>query len=824
VTADLRDQLQSYLGAAYTLERELGGGGMSRVFVCEETSLKRKVVVKVLPPDLSAGVSTDRFRREIQFAAQLQHPLIVPVLHAAEGGHLLFYTMPLVAGETLRARLKRDGALPIVDALRIMRDVATALAFAHERGIVHRDIKPDNILLTGSGNEGGSEYALVTDFGVARAIDSSTDAASLTSTGVALGTPAYMAPEQIVGDGATDHRADVYAVGVLAYEMLTGQPLFAGLSPQAMLAAHIARVPDPPSRLRPTIPAELDALVLRCLAKDPAERFTTAAELRRDVEALLLRASASAVPVSNAGAGRRVTGATKAAEPRRARWLRVAVLAPAVVVLVSAAAMLAWSRRDTSPAPHAAARDSRSIRSIAVLPFESPDTANEYFSDGVTDELINALTSVGGLRVASRSSSCAVKRTPLGARAAGDRHGVKAVLEGSVRRSGNRLRIITQLTSVRDDSILWSHTYDRELNDVFAVQEELARSILAQLQTSLAGAPLLKTGDSVRSRAFPLLDYGTKNREAYEFYLRGRFFWNRRTGPDFVEAVANFKEAIRRDSSYARAWAGLADSYCIMANFGMMSGKDACPRAEDAARKALALDSTLAEAHASLGFVRLFYYWDPDSAQKELERALALDSTYANAHLWLGHVVWAQRGDTAAAIQHARAAAALEPLSLILNTRVATALVRGRRFDEALKQIQHTLELDSTFFDARQYVGRIHVETGDFARGIREVEALRDSVYLVTAYARAGRRPDAQRVVAALEARARREYVSPLGMANGYAALGDHDAAFRWLEKAYEDREPDMVFLSVDSRASNLHTDPRFAPLVSRIRAVHDRR
>ena len=349
--SELRERLQTSLGGDYTLEHELGGG-MARVFVAAERSLGRKVVVKVLPPELAAEVSVERFRREIQFAAQLQHPLIVPVLTAAQDGELLYYTMPLVAGEPLRARLRREGALPVVDALRILRDIATALAFAHTRGIVHRDIKPENVLLTESTRDEGSEYAMVTDFGVARAIDSAVTSSELTATGVAIGTPSYMAPEQVTADGRIDQRADIYAAGVVANEMLTGQPPFVGPSAQAVLLAHVTRQPDPVSRLRPSVSGAVDALVTRCLAKEPADRLTSAAELRREVEALLLRETASGLDARHAETK------ASAASPAGARRQRLAV---AGVLALGAAAAVLWVTRPGSVAVRRGGRGSGTL-------------------------------------------------------------------------------------------------------------------------------------------------------------------------------------------------------------------------------------------------------------------------------------------------------------------------------------------------------------------------------------------------------------------------------------------------------------------------------
>jgi serine/threonine-protein kinase len=824
--AELRDRLQTSLGGAYTLEQELSGG-MARVFVAEETNLGRKVVVKVLPPELAAEVSVERFRREIQFAAQLQHPLIVPVLSATQQGALLYYTMPFVTGESLRARLRRDGALPLGDALRIWRDLVTALAFAHGRGVIHRDIKPENILLTESGHDGGGEYAMVTDFGVARAIDTAVTSGGLTATGISVGTPAYMAPEQVAADAHVDQHADIYSAGVVAYEMLTGQPLFAEVSPQRMLAAHLTREPEPISKLRPTIPGDVNSLVMRCLAKDPASRLTSA-ELRREIEGLLAKGTASSFESgqpaarTNADVDPGVSTAPRAAA--RSRWRRFAVVAAAAVVAGGALVPLVSRDRQRVPATPTIRTARLGPRSVAVLPFEnsSSDKDNEYFADGVTDELISALARVRGLRVTSRSTSYAFKGSHLGARTIGDSLGVQLVLEGSVRKEGNQLRIFTQLTRAADDSAVWSQTYDRELRDVFRVQEELAQSILVELQKAMGNRPVasVASGGADSTAPVQLVRHTTKDRDAYDLYLRGRYFWNRRTREGFTKAASFFNEAIARDSTFAAAWAGLADSYCILANFGLQPAREVCPRTADAARRAIGLDSTLAEAHASLGFVNLFYDWDFDTAERELKQAIALDSTYTNAYLWLNHLAWA-RGDTSGSLAFMRRAVEVEPLSLILRSRLGTALWRAGRLKEAEEQLRHTLDLDSTFVDARGTLTRVELDEGRFDAAVADAGRVGRHFDLAYVYARAGRREDALRAVRELEATSRRgEWVYPIHMAYLYAALGNADAAFAWLDRSYAARDPDLIFIAAEPFLAPLRSDPRLVALARKVGVV----
>ncbi|MEO7963886.1 MAG: serine/threonine-protein kinase [Gemmatimonadaceae bacterium] len=425
---DVQERLQASLGPAYALERELGGGGMSRVFVAYERSLGRRVVVKVLSLELASGASVDRFEQEITLAARLQHPHIVPLLSAgettsaADGANTIrlpYFTMPLIEGESLRSRLTRVGEFSIPEALRLLRELASALAYAHARGIVHRDIKPENILLT-------EQHALITDFGVAKALSASTASGSkgLTSVGVALGTPAYMAPEQAAGDPTTDHRADIYAFGLVAYELLTGRGPFAGRPPSALIAAHMTESPEAVGKRRTGVPISFAALVMRCLEKRPADRPQRAEEILRELD------------------GIHVFGASE----------------------------------------HGA-------RSMAVLPMvnTSGDPENEHFSDGLTDELIGAFSTVDGITVTGRTSSFALKGKGLSVRAISDLLNVAHILEGSVRRAGERLKVRVQLVNA-DGGVLWSGSFDRRLEDVFAVQEEIAQAVVRALQVQLGAA------------------------------------------------------------------------------------------------------------------------------------------------------------------------------------------------------------------------------------------------------------------------------------------------------------------------------------------------
>jgi serine/threonine-protein kinase len=663
MSTELRDRLQAALGGTYTLERELGGGGMSRVFVATETALGRKVVVKVLPPEMAAGVNVDRFRREIQLAASLQHPHIVPLHMAGSAGDLFYYTMPLVEGESLRARLAREAELPVTDAVRILRDVVDALANAHAHGVVHRDIKPDNVLISG-------RHAVVTDFGVAKAISESTGQSSLTSAGLALGTPAYMAPEQAAGDPHVDHRADIYAVGALAYEMLTGRPPFVGASPQMVLAAHVTQSPEQLSARRPACPPALTALVMRCLEKKPADRWQSADELVRQLEAMATPSGGMAPTMAVRAAARR--------SPSRRAWL---VGAGALVVLLVAAYLL-QSRATARPADPAPS----GTESIAVLPLTNVggDARNEYFSDGMTDELATALGKIPGLRVASRTSSYAFKGKNVDVGQIGQALKVGTVLEGTVRRDGDRLRVSVQLTKVSDGLALWSDTYQRQATDVFQVQDDVARSVVAALSPTLGTQ--IKTAE-VKSAAVR----GTENLEAYDLYLRGQYLWHGRRADGLRQAAEYFKRAVALDPKFARASAWLALTYALYVDYAGMQPGDALPLVQQAADRALAHDTTLAETHTALGaaYQQVGRY---GAADGEFRRAIRLDPRYPTAHQWYGyHLVGT--GRVPEAIRELSAARDLDPLSPIISANLGAALAFAGRRDEALAASRRAVEL-----------------------------------------------------------------------------------------------------------------------------------
>jgi serine/threonine protein kinase/tetratricopeptide (TPR) repeat protein len=824
----LRDELQHTLGTAYTLDRELGGGGMSSVFVARDNVLGRMVVVKVLPYELAATVSVDRFKREIMLSAALQHPHIVPVLSAGEtegdkgtaATKLPFFIMPFVEGESLRARLSR-GPLSVREAVSILKDVSRALVYAHGRGIIHRDIKPDNILLSG-----GS--ATVTDFGVAKAITASREGqrpqpqgrtGTITMVGTSIGTPAYMAPEQAAGDPNTDHRADLYALGIVGYEMLCGAPPFHGRAPQQLLAAQLTEAPSPISSRRYDVPAALATLIMRLLEKDPGKRPKTANEVARSLEdpSVVSGTFVSATP-------------PKKSQPRRVVW----ALAGAGI-LASVAAGGAWfTNRHNSATPNGATAPATApaaaSKSIAVMPLVniSADTSDAYFAAGMTAEITNALSRINGLRVASANESAAKDKaaTPTDI---GKALNVNMVLFGTIQRDKKRLRVTARLVNTADGFTVWSDMYERDATDVFKVQDEVSNAIVAAISPELTGvaptaaAPAPAAAPAVASAAAPV-SRGTSDLQAYDLYLRGRYFFEKRGEAGLRRALDYFQQASQKDSNFARAYAGIANVYAILPLYANVKVDSLMPLALKAINRAVGLDSTLAEAFASRASL-LQASWKWQDAERDYLRAIKLDPNYAAAQQWLGELLLLN-GRVTEGTSHLKRASELDPLSPITFGSYALALATARTSDAAVTAGRRAVELDSTLLVTRFMLGTVYLQASRVPEATKELEtALRlDSTSVATmgllgfAYAKSGNAKRATDLAKALEAGIGKMSGAAAAASRIYIALGDNAHALSLLERAADDHDS---FFSSESLAEGffdpIRGDPKFASIVSKI-------
>ena len=768
---------------------------MSRVFVAEELALDRRIVLKVLPPEMAISLSLERFKQEIRLAAQLQHPHIVPLLSAGEVNGLPYFTMPYVEGESLRAQIAQRRDAPGADAVRILREIASALDYAHSQGIVHRDIKPDNVLLSH-----GS--AMLTDLGVAKALNASATRSDneLTGFGITLGTPAYMAPEQAAADPDIDHRADIYSWGVLAYEMFSGTTPFVGRTPQAMLAAHVSENPEAIAQRQPGIPAPLSALIMRCLEKRRADRPQTAAALVQALDAVVTPDPSSYSRIA----------ASKGAESGvgfRRPW----IVAATILAVVLAGAYV-WTQRaapGTATASKAAVEDRRSI---AVMPFEAVgnDSSQRYMSDGMTDELAAALAKVPGLQVAARRSAFAFKGKNADPATIGQALNVGLLLDGTVRRDRDRVRVNAQLTNAADGKVLWTDRYEGDAKDVFALQDSIATAIVGALRLTLGAG----TGVELAATR-------TKNPAAHDLYLRGKFEASKHTKAGLLASLDLFQQSVALDPHYPLPWVGLADAYGWLAD-SYMPPREAYGKAKVAVARAIELAPTLSEAHAVLGWIEYAYEWDLAASEKASRKAVELDSSSALARSNHSYALQAL-GKNGEALAESRRALALEPLSASFSNNLEWHLLMQRQFADVIKQHEQTMKIDPTYFFSDSWVAAAYRELAQYPQALaeyRRVQGLTGSQPmpgLVATYAKMGDTASARKELSRLLDFSTRTHVPSEQIAQAYIAVGDKERGWQWLERAFTERANGILWLPTFMLYDPLRSDPRYAPFVKRI-------
>ena len=744
----------------YRILEEISRGGMGVVYRAMDLKLDREVAIKVLPPELVADSERKRrFVREAKAAAKLEHPHIGVVHEIDEADGVNFIAMERIRGRSISA-LIRKGRMPLARSLEIAAEVGEGMARAHDQGIVHRDLKPANIMVTDDG------HAKIIDFGLAKLVaplaaelsKMETAQRGETHPGTVVGTVSYMSPEQARGQ-EVDHRSDIFSLGIVLYEMVSGELPFKGASGIDTLSA-ILREPTPRlTAAEPPVSEEAGSLVQpivdKCLAKEPTERYPSMKELVSDLRAARRRLESGARP--------------------------------------------AVSRDSLAP-------------SIAVLAFSdmSPQKDQDYFCEGMAEEIINALAQIEGLRVAARTSAFQFKGEARDVRRIGEALGVKTLLEGSVRTAGNRLRVTAQLINVDDGYHLWSQRYDRQMQDVFEIQDEIADSIAKALRMKLVG----EREEGKPRRHSPDL-------EAYHLYLKGRYFWYVRKGEALKEAIGFFEQAAEVDPSYGLAYVGLADSYNILGVWGFLPPRAAFSRARTYVERALASSENLAEAHASVGYIRGWHDWDWDAAELEFKRALQLKPDYVEGLCWYGSLLsYLGRHEEAAAIT--RQAVDLDPLSPYARATRGLTLRCARRFDEATAELQKAIDCDPNDIFALILLGSVLSERakhGEAEACLRRALSLSNRApfclgILGYVHRMAGREDQAQVVLKELSERSRTEHVAPVFMA--WAAL-DKDSLIEWLEKAYEERSSHLIQIKVDPGYDAFRSDPRFQDLVRRM-------
>ncbi len=765
----------------YKILEKLGEGGMGVVYKAQDTKLDRFVALKFLPADLIRDEEAKtRFIHEAKAASALNHPNICNIHEIDETPDgQIFIVMAAYEGTSLNKKIK-NSPLKIEEALNIAIQTAEGLQAAHKKGIVHRDIKSSNVMIT------EEDRAMIMDFGLAK----TTAATMLTKSGATIGTVPYMSPEQARGE-KVDHRTDIWSLGVVMYETIAGKLPFASEYSDAVVYSILNVEPKPLTSLRSDVPMELERIVKKCLEKDRNNRYQHADELIVDLRQV------------KAGVGKEASRES-VPKPTRFQWRNWYLIGGAALLV--GLLLFIFLPRFTS-------RD-EVIHSIAVLPLEnlSRDPEQEYFADGMTEALITDLAKISSLRVISRTSVMRYKTTQKSVPEIAKELNVDAVVEGSVQRSGDRVRITAQLLHAPTDRHLWAESYERNMTDVLALQSEVALAIAKEIHAKVA--PEEETH---------LINARPVNKEAYELYLKGHYYWNKR---DLKKALEYFEKAIATDSTYGLAYVGVAEVYSRFGYYkiGSMPPKQSFPRAKQALIKALQIDETNAEAHSILAFVRLFYDWDWLAAEKECKRAIELNPSNAEAHHTYSHyLIPMNRFEES--LTECKRALELDPLSLIINAHLGEHYRFARESEQAITQEQKALELDQNFFLGHRFLGECYLDIGKYPEAISEIqkaislsgESAPLLAVLGRAYALAENRTQALKILDELRVRSQKEYVPAESFAEIYLGLGDKDRAFEWLQKAYDERSSILVYLNAEPMFDNVRGDPRFSELLKKI-------
>jgi serine/threonine-protein kinase len=774
----------------YQVSEELGQGGMGRVYKAYDTEIRENVALKVLNPMIASDESVvERFRNELKLARRVAHRNVCRMYDLGRSGETTYITMEYVSGEDLKTLLRRIGHLPAPKAVAFARQIADGLAEAHRQGVIHRDLKPQNIMIDREGN------ARIMDFGIARALK----AKGMTDPGMIIGTPDYMAPEQFEGKDA-DARTDIYALGAILYEMLTSTPPFAGETPVVVATKQKTERPPDPRDTNPQVPEPLSRLILRCLEKDRVRRFQSAEEVLtglRELERLF--------PSTRAAAGT----ATKTLRLAWRRPVRLG-LAAAAVIVIAAAGYLFFGQRGKAPgAPgRTTAAPSAYKGSLAVLPFEdlSPLKDQEAFSSGITDDLITKLSSIGQLKVISRQSVMRFKGADKDVREIGKELGVENILEGSIQREKDNIRVNVKLTRARDGANLWGETYDRKAESIFTVQDEISKAVVNALRIEL-----------VAGQDYMLVKRYTQDPDAYNLYVEGRLNWDKRTEKGLRESIDYYQKAIAKDPNFALAYAGIADAYSYLGRLEFARPAEVYPKAKEAAEKALEIDDALAEAYIALAFVKYNYDWNWLDAEIDFNWAIGLNPNYATAYQYYGSLL-ANLGRFEEAMAKYEKARELDPGSLNIKGSIAQLYYHSRQYDRAIQLWREEQKADPGRVWTHVNLGLAQLQKGSAKKALREFEdaarlpggATLGSFGKGLVYAAAGKKEKAEAELQALIERSKQAYVPFYYMAAICAALGDKERAFEYLTMSYAERDAEQVYLKFDPQMDPLRDDPRF--------------
>ena len=792
----------------YKILASIGAGGMGEVYRAQDAKLGRDVALKVLPAEMAHDPERlARFHREAKALAQLDHPNIVTIHSVEECNGVHFLTMQLVEGRSLDRVIPASG-LPLEQIVEIARALGDALAVAHDKGIVHRDLKPGNVMVTNEGHVKVLDFGLAKDVRPANGGDLTLTSDSQTQIGVVMGTPAYMSPEQAAGR-LLDHRTDIFSLGVVLHEMATGRRPFEGTSSAELVSAILRDTPPSVTDARPDLPSDLARIIRRCLEKDPSHRVQTARDVSNEFRDLARQTSqklaAATTSTSSSRAVPADSGIPHADEVSGVKRHAIALTIAAILLVIGFAGVGIYLHGSKAG----------QVDSIAVLPLEnrSNDPEAEYISDGITESINNSLTRLPSLRVIPHSVASHYRGKSMDMRKVGDELRVQAVLTGSIAQRGDDLTVNVELDDVRNGKQLWGERYNRKLADLLAVQNEIAREVSQLLRSQLSAEDQQK-----------LTKGSTDNPEAYQFYLKGKYYTNKLSKAGFSKGIEYFNQAIALDHQYGLAYSGLAYNY-INQDDWFMPPNEAGPKTREAAQKALAIDESDGGAHLSMAIVTHWYDWNWAAAESEFKRAIELNPNNWEAHTYYSWFL-APMGRNDQSIAEAKRAQQADPLSGFANFNVGGALVFARQWDPAIEQLHRAIEVDPTFWFSHCFLGRAYEQKGKLPEAIAEfqraLELEEDNAEIWSglghAYALSGKRTEAQKVLEHLKGVSAHSWVAPYNIAVIYAGLGEKEQAFAFLDQAYKDRSYYLpTYLATDARIDSLRSDPRFVELRKRV-------
>jgi len=778
----------------YQVVELLGEGGMGKVYKVIDKQLNEEVALKLIRPEIATDKKTiKRFSNELKLSRKISHRNVGRMYELMEDKGALFITMEYVPGQDLKGLIGQSGRLATGTAISIAKQICDGLAEAHRLGVIHRDLKSNNVMIDKGGN------VRIMDFGIARSLTGK----SITRAGAMIGTPEYMSPEQAEAE-ELDQRSDIYSLGVILYEMVTGHVPFEGENPLSVAMKHKTQIPTDPKKLNPQISVDFSRLIIKCLEKDKKDRYQDAEQVRSELANIEM-----GIPTAERVIPRKRTQTSKEITVTF-NLRRFCILASVIVALVIAASIIFkyLPKQDTVSSPP-------EIPSIAVLAFEdfSPAKDQEHFCEGLKESIILALKQARNLRVPATTSIFKGKERDY--RQIGQKLNVKTVLDGSVQKVEDKVRIMAKLIDIADESIIWTEQFDREQQDIFTIQDTISMSIVNELKVNLLGGEKTK-----------IVKRYTEDPEAWDLYSWGRLYWNKRTEDGFNTAITFFEQAVKQDPSYALAHVGLADCYILLGHYAYLKPNEAFPKAKEYVQKALIIDNMLAEAYPSLAYISTIYEWDWERAESEFKQAIELNPNYATARHWYSVFLFAMDRCDESYMQIIRAQE-LDPRSIIINTNIGWPYYFSRRYDDAIEAFRNALLIEEGFWYAHWGLGLSYFSKEMYEEALAELQKARDSYqgwqpdvesFIGIIYANMGKNEEAQQVLNNLLEREKQEYVPPMAFANLCFALKENDLGFQWLDKALEIHDPGLTWIEVHPLNDPIRTDPKFIATLKRMK------